>query len=79
MPRIAKWKEKKKCVKPKLDPWQENLKLKYTPIAEQAAVEYLYGNKTKAFQIIEDVINQTTYEWFDKFVEVKNLNDYKSV
>ena len=74
MPRIAKWKEKNECVKPKLDPLQEDLKLKYTPITEQAAMEYLYGNKTKAFQMIEDIINQAANEWF----EAKNLNDYVS-
>lgn len=80
MPHIVKYLEKRQCIKPKLEPWQEDLKLKYTPIAEQAAIEYLYGNKTKAFQIIEDVINdilpKAADEWFDKLVDIKKLDDY---
>ena len=37
MPRIAKWEEKRQCVRPKEEIWSEDLKLKYVrPVAEQA-------------------------------------------
>lgn len=70
MPHTTKWKEKNACVK--------NL--------APRPVKFCFENDTGELKIhtIEDLIEETfealfpkhNDEWFDKFVEVKNLNDY---
>lgn len=84
MPRIVKWSEKQRCIKPKyMDLWTEDYKYKYVrPVAEKAVAAYKAGNKITVFQLIEEIIDSTlpglTDEWFNKFVEVKKLDDYIS-
>ena len=86
MPRITKFSEKNKCIKPKYEElWTEDYKYQYIrPLAKAAANAYRAGDKHTVFQLIEECIDSIFPKvaeqdpWFDKFVEVKKLDDYIS-
>ena len=68
MPHITKWQEKRQCVKFKFE--QENLEPSQ-PLG------------TLTYQLIEDMMNELlprgNSEWFDQFVETKNINNDMNV
>lgn len=80
MPHIVDWKERRTLVKPKCQDWSIDLERKYMPIpaisTERPWLDARYPTET-LFQIIEDIIDRTlpqiTNEFFDQFVDVKEV------
>lgn len=80
MPHIVDWRERRTLVKPKEQDWSMDLRRKYIPIpatsTERPWLDARYPTET-LFQIIEDIIDRTlpqvTNEFFDQFVDVKEV------
>ena len=80
MPHIVDWKERRTLVKPKCQDWSMDLERKYMPIpvisTERPWLDARHPTET-LFQIIEDIIDRTlpqiTNEFFDQFVDVKEV------
>ena len=88
MPRITKWSEKQRCVKPKISElWTEDLNRKYLKISSTVAKDVYTptsANRVTLYKLIEEMMDDLFPKvseqdpWFDKFVEVKKLDDYIS-
>ena len=80
MPHIVDWRERRTLVKPKEQDWSMDLRRKYIPIrttsTEKPWVDARYPTET-LLKIIEDVIDrtlpQTMNEFFDQFVDIKEV------
>lgn len=80
MPRITKWSEKCQLVKPKYDDWSMDLERKYISPPAQSTEKPCFDARyptEKLLKIIEGVIDRTLpqamNEYFDKFVDVKEV------
>ena len=73
MPRIAKWKEKYECVK-YLAP--RPVKFYFEDGINELKTHTIYELIEETF---ESLLPKHNDEWFGKFVEVKNLDDYVSL
>lgn len=80
MPHIVDWRERRTLVKPKCQDWSIDLERKYKPIpaisTERPWFDARHSTET-LFQIIEDIIDRTlpqiTNEFFDQFIDVKEV------
>ena len=80
MPHIVDWKERRTLVKPKCQDWSIDLERKYMPIpaisTEKPWLDARYPTEN-LLKIIEDIIDrtlpQTMNEFFDQFVDVKEV------
>ena len=80
MPHIVDWKERRTLVKPKCQDWSIDLERKYMPIpaisTEKPWLDARYPTEN-LLKIIEDIIDrtlpQTMNEFFDQFVDIKEV------
>ena len=75
MPHITKHSERLMCVRPAyFDIWEADLKYKYLRPTEDANIKY---DKTTIFNlvesIVEDLVPKVNSEFFNKFVDVKEV------
>ena len=76
MPHIVKYSERIQCVKPNISvtTWEDDLKYKYIRPLQEA---YVKGNSHTVFDliesIIEDLIPKASNEFFNEFVDIKEV------
>ena len=75
MPHIVKYSERMRCIKPNITTlWEEDLKYKYIKPIQEA---YVQDDKRTVFDliesIIEDLIPKVSNEFFNEFVDIKEV------
>ena len=75
MPHIVKYSERMRCIKPNITTlWEEDLKYKYIKPIQEA---YVQDDKRTVFDliesIVEDLIPKASNEFFNEFVDIKEV------